>query len=38
MYDPEFLKTPQGPAKTKVSGQAPRAKGQLKMTGVKATH
>ena len=38
MYDPEFLNTSWGPAKTSKSWQAPRAKGQSKLTGTKVTH
>ena len=38
MYDPEFLSTSQGPAKTSKGGQTPRMKGPTKTTGTKATH
>ena len=38
MFDPEFLNTSQGPAKTSKSWQAPGAKGQSKTMGAKATH
>ena len=38
MYDPEFLNSGQGPAKTSQGWQTPKAKGQLKSTGMKATH
>ena len=36
IYDPEFLKTSQGPAE-RLSWQAPRVKGQTKLTGAMAT-
>ena len=38
MYDPEFLNTSQGPAKTNKDRQAPGAKGPSKTVGTKATH
>ena len=38
MYDPEFLNTSQGPAKTSKGRQAPRTKGQSKTMGMKVTH
>ena len=38
MYDPEFLNTSQGPAKTSKGRQAPRMKGPSKTTGRKMTH
>ena len=38
MYNPEFLNSSQGPAKTSQGWQAPEAKGQPKLIGVKATH
>ena len=37
MFNSEFINTSRGPAKTSKSWQAPRAKGQLKLTGMKAT-
>ena len=37
MYDPEFLNTFQGPAKTSKSRQAPRMKGLSKTMGMKVT-
>ena len=38
MYDPEFLNTSRGPARTSKSRQAPGAKGQSKTMGMKVTH
>ena len=38
MYNPEFLNSGWGPTKTSQGWQAPEAKGQPKLTGVKATH
>ena len=38
MYDPEFLKTSQGPAKTSKGRQAPGMKGLSKTTGTKVTY
>ena len=38
MYDPEFLNTSQGPAKTNRGRQAPRVEGPSKTMGMKAIH
>ena len=38
MYDPEFSNSGWGPTKTSQSWQAPKAKGQPKLTGTKVTH
>ena len=38
MYNPEFLNTSQGPARTSKGKQAPGVKGPSKTTGMKATH
>ena len=38
MYDPEFLNSSWGPAKTSLGQQAPKAKGQPKSTAAKVTH
>ena len=38
MYDPEFLNTSWGPAKTNKDRQAPGTKGPSKSTGTKMTH
>ena len=38
IYDPEFLNSGWGPAKTSQGRQTPKSKGQPKPTGVKATH
>ena len=38
MYNPEFLNTSRGPAKTSKVKQAPRMKGPSKTTGMKVTH
>ena len=38
MYDPEFLNTSQGPARTSKGRQAPGAKGPSKTMGMKVTH
>ena len=38
MYDPEFLNTSWGPAKTSKGRQAPGMKGPSKTTGTKVTH
>ena len=38
MFDPEFLNTSSGPAKTSKSQQAPGAKGQSKSMGMTVTH
>ena len=38
MYDPKFLNTSQGPAKTSKGRQAPGVKGLSKTTGTKVTH
>ena len=37
MYDPEFLNSGWGPAKTSQGWQAPEVKGQPKLTGMKVT-
>ena len=38
IFNPKFLNTSWGPAKTSKSWQAPRAKGQSKLMGMKVTH
>ena len=38
MYNPEFLNTSQGPAKTSKGRQAPGTKGLSKTMGMKVTH
>ena len=38
MYDPKFLNSSRGPAKTSKSRQAPRMKGPSKTMGMNATH